>query len=57
MRAWLRRISDVCSPQVRERGACEIAITEGTRTRYKSIADQLGYGDGHIDERLPPSPA
>ena len=38
-------------------GACEITITEGTRTRYKSIAYQLGYGDDHIDERLPPSQA
>ncbi|WNO71690.1 hypothetical protein [Streptomyces sp. AM8-1-1] len=38
-------------------GACEIAVPEGPRTRYKAIADQLGYSDDHIDERLPPGPA
>jgi hypothetical protein len=36
---------------------CDVPITEARRARCKVIAERLGYGDDHIDDRLPAHPS
>ncbi|MFI2369032.1 hypothetical protein [Streptomyces sp. NPDC018833] len=50
MKAWRTSASAALS-------TCDVQITGARRARCKVIAEQLGYSDDHIDDRLPMEPS